>query len=173
MKTRIEYFFLELRDKTGIPFKPAAEIEKLNIQKGQTILDYGCGIGSFTLRVAKLVGETGRVYALDKEPYALKRVKEKAEREGLHNIDTILSDRDTGLPDESVDLILLIGVLPDIKDRRPLLEELHRVLKPNGQLSTRYCFRLKKEEVLRIMDETGLYSLMEQKSHILNYEKRR
>ena len=67
---RAEYFLLGLRDRFGIPFNPREELNKLDIREGQIILDYGCGIGSYTFPIAKLVGESGRVYALDKEPVA-------------------------------------------------------------------------------------------------------
>ena len=173
IKLRIEYFLLGLRDKFGIPFKPEEEINKLDLREGQKILDYGCGIGSYTFPAAKLVGEKGRVYALDKQPLAIKKVEERAQREGFCNIDTILSDRDTGLPDESIDVILLYGVLPEIKHKEPLLRELYRVLKPNGYLSTRFCFRMKKDRILKIIEETNLFSLKEQKGHILNFSKRK
>jgi len=172
VKLRLEYFFLGLRDRIGIPFKPEEEINKIDIKQGQAILDFGCGIGSYTISVAKLVGEQGKVYALDRQPLALKKVEERAEKEGLHNIHTILSDGNTGLPDESIDIILLYGVLPEIEDKDFVLRELHRVLKPSGYLSTRYCFRMKKEKVLEIMGATNLYSLVEQKGHILNFKKK-
>ncbi len=170
-KTRVEYFLLGLRDKFGIPFKPEKELEKLNIEEGQRILDYGCGIGSFTFPAAKSVGKEGKVYAVDKQPLAIKKVERKARMEGFRNVDTILSDGDTGLPDESADVILLYGVLPEIENKESLLRELHRVLKPNGYLSTRFCFRIKKERVLEIMEAASLFSLREQKGHILNFEK--
>ena len=109
---------------------------------------------------------------MDKQPLALKKVEEKAEREGLHNIYTILSDGNTGLPDESIDIVLLYGVLPEIEDKEFILKELHRVLKPSGYLSTRYCFRMRKERVLEIIGATDLYSLVEQKGHILNFKKK-
>ena len=131
IKLRIEYFFLGLRDKFGIPFKPEEEIHKLGLKEGQKILDYGCGIGSYTFPAANLVGEKGRVYALDKQPLAIKKIKEKAQKEGFYNIGTILSDGDTGLPNESVDVILLYGVLHEVKHKEPLLKELYRILKPN------------------------------------------
>jgi len=172
VKSRLEYIFLGLRDKIGIPFKPEEEINKLDLKQGQAILDYGCGIGSYTIPVAELVGEQGEVYALDRQPLALKKVKERAEKDGLQNIHTILSDGDTGLPDESIDVILLYGVLPEIEDRDSVLRELHKVLKPSGYLSTRYCFRMKKDRILEIMDATNLYSLVEQKDHILNFRKK-
>ena len=172
IKSRIEYWLLGLRDKVGIPFKPEEEVRKLNFKEGQKVLDYGCGIGSYTFPVARLVGEEGRVYALDKEPLAVKKVRERARREGLHNIETILSDCDTGLPDESVDVILLYGVLPEIEDKERLLRELYRVLKPSGYLSTRFCFRMKKERILEIMEGTNLFSLREQKGCILNFSKK-
>jgi len=170
-KSRIEYFFLGLRDKFGIPFKPKKELSKLNIEEGQKILDYGCGIGSFTFPVANLVSEKGKIYALDKQPSAIKWVEERAQKERFRNIDTILSEGDTGLPDESVDVILLYGVLPEIKSKEFLLRELYRVLKPNGYLSTRFCFRMKKDRVLEIMEATSLFFLREQKGHLLNFEK--
>ena len=173
IKIRIEYFLLGLRDKFGIPFKPREEVCKLDIKKGQKVLDYGCGIGSYTFPIAKLVGEKGRVYALDKQPLAIKKIEEKAREEAFHNIETILSDGDTGLPDESVDAILLYGVLPEIKHKEPLLRELYRVLKPNGYLSTRFCFRIKKERILEIMEKTNLFYLKEQKGHILNFSKKK
>ena len=171
VKLRIEYSLLRLRDKLGIPFKPEEEIKKINLKTGQTILDYGCGIGSYTFPAARLVGEKGKVYALDKQPLIIGRIKERAQKEGLHNIETILSDGSTGLPDENIDVILLYGVLPEIEHKESLLRELHKVLKPNGYLSTRFCFRIKKDEIQEIMKATNLYSLIEQKGHILNFEK--
>ncbi len=173
IKLRIEYFFLGLRDKFGIPFKPEEDVRKLDLKEGQKILDYGCGIGSYTFPVANLVGEKGRVYALDKQPLAIKKIEEKAQGEAFYNIDTILSDEDTGLPDESVDVILLYGVLPEIKHKESLLRELYRVLRPNGYLSTRFCFRTKKDRILEIMEKTNLFSLKEQKGHILNFSKKK
>ena len=171
IKVRIEYFLLGLRDKFGIPFKPEKELNKLNIEEGQKILDYGCAVGSYTFSAANLVGKEGKVYALDKQPSAIKGVEEKAKMAGFSNIDTILSDEGTGLPGESVDIILLYGVLPEIESKEPLLKELYRVLKPNGYLSTRFCFRMKRDRILEIMEATGLFLLREQKGHLLNFEK--
>jgi ubiquinone/menaquinone biosynthesis C-methylase UbiE len=172
MKARVECFILELRDKLGIPFKPEKELAKLDIQEGQVILDFGCGAGSFALPVARMVGERGKVYALDKQPFAIKKVKEKVQKEGLDNIETVLSDGDTGLPDKSIDVVLFYGVLPEIEAKEAVLKEFHRVLNPNGYLSSRYCFRMKKQRLLRIVESTGLYSLREQKGHILNFVPR-
>ena len=167
----IVYCILRLRGKLGIPFKPEKEMNKLNLEKGQQILDYGCGVGSYTFSAAVLVGEEGKIYALDKQPLAIERVKGKAEEKGFHNIEVILSARETGLPEGSMDVILLYGVLREIEDRGYLLKELSRVLKPGGRLSTRFCFRMKKDEVLKVVEATGLFVLKEQKGHLLNFEK--
>ena len=172
IKLRMEYFLLGLRDSFGIPFKPEEEVNKLNLKEGQKILEYGCGFGSYTFFAANLVGEKGKVYALDKQPLAIKKIEERAQREGFRNIDTILSDEDTGLPDKSVDVVLLYGVLPEIERKKSLLKELYRVLKPDGYLSTRFCFRMKKDTILEIMKRTNLFSLREQKGHILNFLKK-
>jgi len=74
-------------------------------------LDYGCGIGSYTFPIAKLVGKSGRVYAPDRQPVAVTRIGEEAKKQGLRNIITIISNRETGLHDDSVDVVLFYGVL--------------------------------------------------------------
>ncbi len=110
--------------------------EKHNlIQEGQTFLDYGCGTGDFTIPAAKKVSEKGKVYALDYFPRQLKIVTERSAKVGLTNIETILSDKKTGLPDESVDVIWMCDVLHEIKQKKPVLEELYRVLKREGFLA--------------------------------------
>jgi len=163
---------MRIRNQIGIPFKPEKELDKLDIVRGQTVLDYGCGIGSFTLPLARLVGDGGRVYALDIQPSAVERVRKLAQREGITNIETILSDSDTGLPDRSVDLALFIGVLPHLQDARLVLAELHRVLKPGGVLATRHCFRVSRQEVLRRIAETGLFRLEWERGHMLGFAPR-
>lgn len=171
MKKHTEHAFLRIRDRIGFPVEPKKEIRKLDLKGGQIILDYGCGIGSYTIPAAKLVGEKGKVYALDKQPSAIKTVQEKAKKEKLENIETILSNENINLPDESVDIVLLYGVLPSLKDPIRILKELYRILKPEGYLSTRYCFKMKRDKVLEIINSTNLYFLVEEKGHILNFKK--
>ncbi|MFC2004607.1 class I SAM-dependent methyltransferase [Chloroflexota bacterium] len=105
------------------------------VQEGQTFLDYGCGTGDFTIPAAKKVSEKGKVYALDYFPRQLEIVAAKSEKAGLINIETILSNSKTGLPNESVDVIWMCDVLHEIKERRAVLKELHRVLKREGFLA--------------------------------------
>jgi len=105
------------------------------IKEEQTFLDYGCGTGSFTIPAARIVGTGGKVYALDYFPRQLELVEEQSKKEGLTNIETILSDRNTGLPDECIDVIWMCDVLHEIRERRAVLEELHRVLRRAGVLA--------------------------------------
>jgi ubiquinone/menaquinone biosynthesis C-methylase UbiE len=114
--------------------KPERILHQMGLQRGQSMLDYGCGPGSFAIPAAKIVGDDGMIYALDIHPLAIKAVEEKAKKKGVSNIKTTLSSYDTGLPDEWVDTVLLYDVLQMIRDRDKLLEELHRVLKSGGSL---------------------------------------
>ena len=110
--------------------------EQVNlVQQGQAFLDYGCGTGSFAIPAARMVGTQGRVYALDYFPRQLEIVEKRSRREGLSNIETILSDGETGLPDECIDVIWMCDVLHEIKERRATLEEMHRVLRREGILA--------------------------------------
>jgi len=124
---RIRGFF---RDKKG-------EVLLTGAKRGDVILDYGCGIGFNTIPAAEIVGEDGMVYALDVHPLAIKSVEKKIREKELKNVKTILSGLNTGLSDESVDIVLLYNVLPMVKNRPALIKELYRVLKPGGILSVK------------------------------------
>lgn len=99
------------------------------------MLEVGCGLGFFTIPAARIVGETGRVYAIDLHPLAIEMVRKKLARTGLTNVEVMLADAaDTGLPDESVDLAFLFGVVHVLPLGR-VLPEMHRVLRPGGILA--------------------------------------
>ena len=61
-------------------------LQKIGIRKGQTILDFGCGYGMYTIPIAKIAGNQGKVYALDKDKEALDASMRKTESEGLKKI---------------------------------------------------------------------------------------
>ncbi|MFH1382739.1 MAG: class I SAM-dependent methyltransferase [Chloroflexota bacterium] len=105
------------------------------VQQGQTVLDFGCGTGSFTIPAARIIGDKGKVYALDCFPRQLEIVTRESQKEGLTNIETILSDSKLSLPDGSIDVIWMCDVIHEIREKRAVLEELHRILKENGTLA--------------------------------------
>jgi ubiquinone/menaquinone biosynthesis C-methylase UbiE len=118
-------------------------LEQIGIRSGQTVLDFGCGLGMYTIPVAKIVGEQGKVYALDKDKEALDQLMQKAESAGLKNI--IRRMETSGklrihLADESVDVVLLFDVFhsfyfPQADDRKKLLAEIYRIMKSSAFLS--------------------------------------
>ena len=136
------------------------------VQEGQTVLDYGCGTGSFTIPAAKIVGTSGKVYALDCFPRQLGMVKEESRKEGLTNIETILSNSKTDLPDECIDVIWMCDVLHEVKERRAVLEELHRVLRREGVLA---MYDGMREKALNYT--TGLFSLSGREDKFLRFAK--
>ncbi len=127
----------------------------IGVKKGQTVLDYGCGRGIFSIPAARLIGETGRVYALDVRPRALERVKENAHNAGLKNVETILQKEsivNTGFSNASIDVIIVYDVLHEFENKHELLVEVERILKPEGLLSL-FPMHLGNEPMLKVMKE--------------------
>ena len=156
----LHHRFINVREKLG----------KTGIKEGRTVLDFGCGPGHYAIAAARIVGENGVVNALDIHPLAIQAVEKKAEKKGLTNITTILSDRDTGLADQSIDVILLYDTIHMLKDKRALLKELHRVMKSNGLLSI-LVERVKVEDVVQLAEKDGLFSLRDRYGKLLNFER--
>jgi ubiquinone/menaquinone biosynthesis C-methylase UbiE len=117
-------------------------LRQIGIRRGQTVLDFGCASGTYTVPVAKIVGEQGRVYALDKDNEALDELMQKAESAGLKNIKRMETSGklEIDLTDESVDVVVLFDVFhsyyfPQANDRRRLLDEIYRIMKPSAFVS--------------------------------------
>jgi ubiquinone/menaquinone biosynthesis C-methylase UbiE len=141
-------------------FRPRTDIVKeVGIKRGFRVLDYGCGSGSYITAVAELVGKSGKVYALDIHPLAIEMVKKIVAKKQLTNVETILSERKTGLPDDSMDRVLLYDVFHDLTDPDGALEELHRVLKSDGILSFS-DHHLKESEIVLSLTKMELFTLL-------------
>ena len=138
---------LRVRDLFRPPQKVLSEVGM--IKPGTHVLDYGCGPGNYTIAAAELVGPSGKVYAVDIHPMAIRKVQNKANKKGL-NVQTILTDYDTQLPDSSVDAVLLFYVLHDFKNPDAIIKELSRVLKPMGVLLV-FDHKLENDKVVSIL----------------------
>jgi ubiquinone/menaquinone biosynthesis C-methylase UbiE len=158
-KSNLDFRLMSLTYKFRDLLLPRMNILKeVGIEVGFYVLDYGCGPGSYIVPLAKLVGKSGKIYALDVHPLAIQAVQRLASRKRLDNVQTILSDCKTELPPNSVDLVLLYDILHDLDNASGVLAELHRILKPKGVLSLS-DHHLKEEEIISRVTSTGLFRL--------------
>jgi ubiquinone/menaquinone biosynthesis C-methylase UbiE len=159
--------WLKARERFG---NPRQRLEEAGLERGQAVLDYGCGIGSYAIPAAQIVGDDGVVYALDIHPLAIEAVARRAGRENLANVETIQSDRDTRLNEESVDVILLYDVLHSVPDKGALLHELYRVLKPGGSLSV-VPDHMEEDVFLETMQGGNLFALRARNGQVYQFNK--
>ena len=147
-------------------------LKGIGMEKGQTVLDFGCGDGHYTIPAAKVVGEEGKVYAMDRE--ALRKLMGVAKSEGLENIVPVETSGDLkiNLEDESVDVVLLYDIIHYIEEREKLFEEAYRVLKKDGFLSV-YPKHLKSDEPLWTLAHLELEDIVEEIERAKFYLKRK
>jgi ubiquinone/menaquinone biosynthesis C-methylase UbiE len=159
---KINIWFYKLTD---FIWNPQRHLKKIPLKEEMTVVDYGCGPGRYALLIAKLVGSKGKVFAVDIQPLALKTVKEKAARQGLTNIETILVDSyNTGIKGSSIDLILLVDTLHLINDCHALFREIHRLLKQDSILYMD-SGHLKMSKAREIVESTGFFTIVECRDH--------
>jgi ubiquinone/menaquinone biosynthesis C-methylase UbiE len=105
------------------------------IKQGQTVLDLGCGPGTFSLAMAKMVGESGKVIAVDVQEEMLQIVREKAARQGQGSIIvTHKSGPDRIGLSEKVDFALAFYMVHEVPNAGAFLKEVASALKPRGKL---------------------------------------
>ncbi|TFF98575.1 MAG: methyltransferase domain-containing protein [Promethearchaeota archaeon] len=149
-------FFFKIRDFFRNPLE---KVSKMNIKEGDNILEYGCGSGSFTIPLAKLVGSSGRIYAADIHPLSSVKVREKAKKNNISNIETIQTDCNTKLKEKTVDEVILIDVLHDLDMYKQNLKEFHRVLKEKGNLWVD-DHHYEPEEIKKKIQETNYFKFV-------------
>ena len=119
-------------------------LANLNICTGQIILDAGCGNGYMAKKFSELVGNTGKIYALDPDSGSIANLKKEVEKT---NIEAFVGDitKPTGLKASSIDLVYLSTVFHIFSEFQieGFVAEIKRILKPNARLA---IVNIKKEE---------------------------
>ncbi len=114
---------------------PEAALDALDLKKGMVVADVGAGTGYFSIRMARRVGATGRVYANDIQPEMLSRLQDRLDAEHLSNVETVLGTQsDPKLPAGKLDLILMVDVYHELSQPQRMLGEMRKALKADGRL---------------------------------------
>ena len=115
--------------------EPAKLMKALHLKPGMTVCDLGCGNGFYTLKLANEVGPTGKVLAVEIQPEMLDMLKERAAKASVKNIQSILGTViDPKLPDNAVDLILVVDVYHEMDHPVEMLAALRKSLSNTGRL---------------------------------------
>lgn len=111
-------------------------ISCLKLKPGDVVADIGSGVGAYTLPFARAVAPSGKALAVDIWPDLLNHVKEKARKESVGNLQTILSEPDNPkLPKNQVDVAFFHDVFHNTNDRQGYLSVLAADLKPGGRIA--------------------------------------
>lgn len=124
-------FWFYMRD---INISPIIKLQNSGIIKGHNVMDYGCGPGGFSIAASRLTGKQGTVYAVDRLQIAIDTTRRKAMKRGLNNLQTILTDCYTGIPDQTIDVVILHDVYHELTNPQSVMAELYRVAKAEAVL---------------------------------------
>src|SRR5208283_3346567 len=152
-------------------------MDVLLIAPGKTVADIGAGSGWFTVRAAKRVTAAGTVDAVDINPEAIEYIDQRAKKEQLRNIRTILSKPDDPeLPPASIDSVLLLKTYHEVANPVALLRNLRSSLKPGARVGiidrngNGEDHGVKKDVVIREVGQAG-YRLLEEHDDLVKADK--
>lgn len=118
---------------------PPRNVAALGIMPGMQVADFGSGSGAYVLAIAKELQGSGRVYAIDIQKDLLRRTKNEAEKLGLKNVEVLWADLEaengSKIADNVLELVLISNLLFQIEDKRQVIAEAKRILRPNGRLA--------------------------------------
>ena len=149
---------------------PKIMLDEVEIKSGYHVLDFGCGPATFTKMIAEKIGNSGKLNALDIHPLAIKTVEKLIKKKNYTNVNTILSNCDTFLAPESLDLVVIFDVFHILNNQSEVLKELNRILKQDGIL----CFsdhHMKEKDIVETLSENGLFKLVSKGKMTFEFSK--
>jgi len=115
--------------------QPEKALDALNLKPGMVVADIGAGVGYMSLRMARRVGPSGKVYANDLQPPMLDLLRQNAAKAGIGNIVTVVGAvADPKLPANTMDLVLLVDVYHEFSQPQQMLRKIRETLKADGRL---------------------------------------
>src|SRR5262245_45438382 len=123
------------REERDIEEAPDKALDALDLQTGSTVADIGAGSGYMTIRMAKRVGPSGKVYAEDIQPEMIALLKKRLQKDRVANVIPVLGTYDDPmLPAATIDLMLLVDVYHEFSDPVKMLGGMRAALKSGGRL---------------------------------------
>jgi ubiquinone/menaquinone biosynthesis C-methylase UbiE len=115
--------------------EPDRMLAALEIQKGAVVADVGAGVGYHVLRLAEIVGPTGKVIAEDIQDGMIQLLRKNIETRRLRNVEVVLgTPTDPKLPSNSVDLVLMVDVYHEFSEPAAMMRRIKNCLKPGGRV---------------------------------------
>jgi len=119
----------------GIGNHAGKTFSELGVEKGQTVVDYGCGPARYVRLASEAVGSQGLVYAVDIHPVALRKAGRVVKRFHLENVMVTRAEGyDSGIADHTADLVYALDIFHMVENPAAFLGELRRIAKPEGAL---------------------------------------
>jgi ubiquinone/menaquinone biosynthesis C-methylase UbiE len=138
-------------------------LKEIGVKKGHVVVDFGCNVGHYTIPAAKVVGNKGMVYAVDKDREALIQLIKVTKSEGIENIVPLTTSGEfkSNLDNKCADVVLLYDILHylTLVERKELYTEIYRILKNSGLLSI-YPKHRKLDEPLWELSNMELESII-------------
>ncbi len=127
----------DIENSVGKFLDPIKIIAQLNVEKGCTVADFGCGPGYFTFPFAKAIGNDGLVYSFDILPQIIETVTSRAKFSGVVNVVARRVNLEniggTKLRDNCLDWVILKDIIFQNQKKDVIIKEAYRVLKPGGK----------------------------------------
>jgi len=112
-----------------------AIVDAMALEEGETVADVGAGTGPFLAPLARAVGSSGKLYALDIAPQFVARLAERAAQEGLTRVEARLcSENSVDLPKDSIDAAIICDVYHHFEFPRSTMGSLHYALRAGGEV---------------------------------------
>jgi ubiquinone/menaquinone biosynthesis C-methylase UbiE len=116
---------------------PGTVVSYVGLKTGNVVADLGCGAGFFAVAAARVVGNSGTVYAVDVQDSKLAATQSAAKQYNLNNIITMKADLDKPfleVPEGQCDVVIMASILHEIDSREELLKNVYRLLKTGGKI---------------------------------------
>ncbi len=138
---------------------PGRVVKSLDIQPGSHVADIGAGDGYFTFFLAEAVGPDGRVYAVEIDEQAVRKLQDKARELGYENVTAIMGEpEDPDLPDGEIDLVFLCNSYHHIKNRKTYFENLRSDLTESARVAV---IDIRVNLLIRLMLHAGHWTPVE------------